>query len=307
MGLAVLVGVGTTSVGAVAWAADPPCEGVLVVADPGLDVAWTDALEHLRDILPPLRNAACPAMTLQLEVSAGGGTLLVATADQRRAERALRSPSEVGATALGLVASIPLEDARPPAGLEAMAPPPVLAPQPLARPPLPAETVHVWLGLAAGLRMGGEVGVPMLDFEGRGDVFYRDWFASLAVRYGFSVGPDLDDYQYEETVGSAGLGRRFTTGRGALDVSVAPGVAVMALQWKQDDPDPKSGSATELRVGSAARWSGPIGTGNWRLALTADVDVAPARLARPISLGGSAPALPVWTLGIRLGATGEIL
>jgi hypothetical protein len=303
-----------------ARATEPVCEGVRLQGAPDLAPEWAAAVLQLRDQLPLVSASGCAAMTLSVDATpSGGARLLAMTADGRFAERAISRPVALAATALGLVASIPQEAPRDvpggapdvPSGARegaAVSSPHAEAP---AGPPsrATAPTAHgteVWVGFDAGLRAGGTVGLPMLDFEARADAFLASWLLSVSLRYAFAVGPDLDDYQYEEIVIAAGAGRRIPVGRGDLELSVLPALAIMNLQWNQDDPDPQSGAATVFRLGGAVRWSSPIG-GSWRLTMTADADVAPFNLAHPINLGSEAPSFPVWTAGLRLGACGEVL
>jgi hypothetical protein len=316
IGSVVLAFAGATAGGGrsgTARATEPACEGVRLQGAPDLAPEWAAALLQLRDQLPPVSESGCAAMTLSVNAtSSGGARLLAMTPDGRFAERAVSRPVALAATALGLVASIPQEAPRGAPGVrreEAAASPAHTE----APPGLPsraiAPTAHgteVWVGFNAGLRAGGTIGLPMLDFEARADALLASWLLNVSLRYAFAVGPDLDDYQYEETVIAAGGGRRISIGRGDLDLSILPAIAIMNLQWNQDDPDPESGGATVFRLGGAARWSSPIG-GSWRLTMTADADVAPFNLAHPINLGSEAPSFPVWTAGLRLGACGEVL
>jgi hypothetical protein len=315
IGSVVLAFTGTTAGGGrggTARAAEPVCEGVRLQGAPDLAPEWAAAVLRLRDQLPSVSESGCAAMTLSVNATpSGGARLLAMTADGRFAERAISRPVTLAATALGLVASIPQEAPRSAPGVrreEAAAPAHAEAPSGLpSRATEPtAHGTEVWVGFDAGLRAGGTIGLPMLDFGARADALLASWLLTVSLRYAFGVGPDLDDYQYEEVAIAAGPGRRISVGRGDLDLSVLPALAIMSLQWNQDDPDPESGSATVFRLGGAARWSSPIG-GSWRLTMTADADVAPFNLAHPVNLGSGAPSFPVWTAGLRLGACGEVL
>jgi hypothetical protein len=304
------VGAGAAHVG-LARAADSTCAGVRILTPPSLPLEWAEALSSLGEKVPTASNARCAAITLSLDANAAGVVRLEAmAADGRYAERVVARPAALAATALGLVASIPPEESPPRSPAPEAAPASTSAlPRISSAPEQPASARsgdHLSLGASAGLRFGGAFSLPMLDFEGRADLFRDRWLLSPFVRYGFSVGPDLDDYQYEELVTGAGLGRRFAAGHGALDVSIVPALALMWLQWDQDDPRPRSGGGQELRVGAAVRWSSPIG-GVWSLTLTADADVAPFELQSPIQLGSDAPALPAWTAGLRMGTSGAVL
>jgi hypothetical protein len=148
----------------------------------------------------------------------------------------------------------------------------------------------------------------MLDFEARADVLVTRWLLSLTLRYAPSLEIGDSDLLYEEIVIGVGAGRRLPLGRGALDVSFVPALATMNMQWDNDgdDPHPGSGGTSSLRLGLSARWSTPI-TDSWRFTVTSDADVAPSGLERSASLGTGAPSLPIWTAGLRLGASGALL
>jgi hypothetical protein len=279
------------------------CEPVHLYAPDVLPADWSAAVSALRDQLATA-DTDCAVIALRLEAASQGAKLVAVTREGRYGERVVPVPSVLAATAFGLLASIPPEEPRetPP-----IVPKPPPAEGATAHPPPQAERdVHAWLALAAGLRAGAGAALPMIDFEGRADAVLGPWLFALSARYGFSVGPDLDDYQYEETVITLGAGRRIAIGRGALDLTVSPEIALMGLQWDQDDPDPRSGTASAFRVGVAARWSSPL-AGVWRFTMTADADAAPTEVGHPIELGPGVVALPTWTVGVRLGACTEVL
>ncbi len=289
-----------------------PCEAIRVYGAPDLAREWADGVsrtqEHLADT-----DAGCVVATLLVEPGPHGARLVAIARDGRYAERTVSRPSALEATALGLLASIPRE--APPGPSRLSSPAPLRTPEQIVPPPVTrtasapdGREPRVWLGVDAGLRLGGLVGFPMLDFEGHADAVLGSWLLTLSLRYAFAVGPDLDDYQYEESAIGLAAGRRFRVGRDAFDLAVGPAFAFMQLQWDQDSDDAvhRSGSASALRIGAQARWSVPTG-GGWRFAVTADADVAPADVGHPIELGPDALALPVWTVGLRLGASGEIL
>ena len=146
----------------------------------------------------------------------------------------------------------------------------------------------------------------MLDFEARADALVTAWLLTLSLRYAPSLGPDNSDFTYEEAEFALGAGRRISLGRSALDLSILPGLATINLEWNQDEPVSQSGGITVLRLGLAARWSTAV-SDHWRFTITADADLTPTELAHPTPLGPGAPAIPAWTGGLRLGASGEVL
>ena len=308
--------------GRVALAASPPCAGVRLRGAPDLAPEWADAVRELGAQLPPVAESGCAALTLAIEPAADHGARLAAmAADGRYAERTVLRPSALAATALGLVASIPGEiagEADAEGGKGAAAPgrsestatlPPSSGGASAAAPPpaIPeAKHVELWLGIAAGVRIGESTPVEMLDFEARADAVVMRWLLTLSLRYAPSIGPDNSDSTYEEVEFALGAGRRIPIGRGALDLSILPGLATMNMQWDGDDPTPRSGGSSAFRLGISARWSTPLND-SWRFTITSDGDVTPAGLDHALRLGPDAPALPVWTAGLRLGASGALL
>jgi hypothetical protein len=295
-----------------------PCAGVRVHAAPDLTPEWAQALGELTAQLPPVADSSCPALTLSVEPDPVEGVRVAAmAADGRYAERTVPSASGLAATVLGLVASIPGElageepDAGKPSGepvVVGTAGPPRGASADASIVVAPAEPprhVELWLGLAVGGRIGESNTVEMFDFEARADAVVNRWVLSLSLRYAPSIGPDNSDSTYEEVVFALGAGRRIPIGRGAVDLSVLPGLATMNMQWNEDDINPQSGGSSAFRIGLSARWSAPISE-FWRFTVTADGDVTPAGLDHVQRLGPNAPALPTWTAGLRVGASGAL-
>jgi hypothetical protein len=317
IGSVVLAFAGTNVGGRIApaLAAEPACAGVRVRGAPDLAPAWADAVHDLVVQLPPVDASACAAVTLSVDPEPGGGARLAAmAADGRYAERTLGRPAALAATALGLLASIPgdpsgaapagaRDQPSPSPGGQIVASPPS---KPSAASTAPVAHAEVWLGMAVGARVEGPNVLEMPDFEARADVFLARWVLTLSLRYAPSIEIGDSDYLYEETVLAVGAGRRIGLGRSALDVSFLPALAAMSAQWNDDDPDAQSGATTTLRLDLSARWSTPM-SDSWRFTITSDADIAPTRLGHDTPLGVGAPALPVWTAGLRLGASGELL
>ncbi|MGO8996542.1 MAG: hypothetical protein ACLQVI_24785 [Polyangiaceae bacterium] len=315
MGSIVLAFAGANALTGRVAAASPACDGVRVQGAPELAPEWADAVRELATQLPPVAESACPAVTLSVEPAPNGGARLAAMgADGRYAERTLTRPATLAATALGLVASIPQEprgeaDAGASRGDHVLP----IAPAPATPTPTPSATatpsrpVAVWFGFSVGARLGEPTPVEMLDFEGRADAIVASWLLTLSFRYAPSLEVNNSDFLYEEIVIGIGAGRRIRLGRGALDVSILPALATMNLQWNDDDPSPASGGSSAFRLGLSARWSTPI-TDSWHFTITSDADVAPSALDHsPPRLGVGAPALPVWTAGLRFGVSGVLL
>ena len=289
------------------------CTGVRIHAADDVGGAWASAVEQLKQQVPAAGPSDCAGVTVSIEPGPSGEAHLAAMAwDGRFTERNVQRPADLAATVLGLIASIPAEGTtadpeQGPASQPSLAlspPEPTLAPAPAAPPATPP--VRLLLGLGAGIRFTAPSPMELLDFEARGDVIVRDWIVSLSLRYAPSIGPDNSDTTYEELVAGLGVGRRFHLGAESLDVSVLPTVAVMNMQWDEDDPDAKSDGTAEFRLALHLRWAAPINR-FWQLTITADTDLTPAGLDHVERLGPTAPALPAWTGGVRIGGTGLLL
>ena len=303
-------------------AAAPPCTGVRVHGALDLAPEWTTAVRELVSELPPVEEGGCAAVTLSIEPAPERAARLSAmAADGRYAERTLLRPSALAATALGLVASIPPESAgdagagpgetpsvhgEAPSGPAPGAPPsPPASTTPAAAAELPKH-VELWLGISSGVRIGESTPVQMFDFEARADAVVTRWLLTLSLRYAPSFGPDNSDFTYEEVELALGAGRRIPLGRGALDLSVLPGLVTMNMQWDEDTSTPRSGGSSAFRLGLSGRWSTPV-SDTWRFTVTVDGDVTPAGLDHALRPGIDAPELPAWTAGLRVGASGALL
>jgi hypothetical protein len=103
--------------------ADEPCATVQAARD--LPPPWADAVKELERQLAQVPASECQRQTLSIELGEGGARVLAVASDGRRAERTVRKPAALTATALGLVMSIPPEGS---AGLAAPLPAPSAAP-----------------------------------------------------------------------------------------------------------------------------------------------------------------------------------
>jgi hypothetical protein len=148
--------------------------------------------------------------------------------------------------------------------------------------------------------------MEILDFEGTVDVRVESWLLCALFRFGIGAAGDGDDAtNYSEINIGLGAGRTFALGSTALDAVFVPSVATMRFD-DQDEAGGQSGSLSELRLGGRIRWSLPMSS-SWRLTLTGDTEVAPQGLDHPVRTYPHLPALPAWTAGMRIGASGRLL
>ena len=303
--------------------AEEPC--ARVVAADGLGPAWTAAVVELRRQIALLPAADCQPMTLTLvpllplERTEGGVRVVAVATDGRRAERSVRHPESLLATALGLLMAIPTDVASPP---PPPAPPVVpTPPRPAdAPPPAPASarpTLGAWVGLASGVRLADPTGVTVLDVEARADLLLGPWLAMMTIRSAVASclgrqGVDCDVYN-DVSVG-LGAGRRLRAGAAAVDVALEPSVVWMRMEYDGGaggEAHSGQGDEVTLRVDASARLSVPLGP-SWALTLTVDAGLAPSLLASPTRItlpagAGDVPAFPAWTGGVRVGASGALL
>jgi hypothetical protein len=303
----------------------------VAVTSKSLSPSWSEAVAELKDQIARLTSSECEPMILSLEPFDRGLRIVAAAPDGRRAERTVRRPEALVATALGLVMAIPApedtQDAPPPITPVPPSPtPPETPPSPTRRmtaaPARVAPTqVGVWAGLSAGLRLTAPTDATVLDVEARGDVLFERWLLLATIRSAVvsctgTQGLDCD--VYTDVSAGLGVGRRFRAGPAEVDVALEPSVVVMHMEY-----DPVGGSEAQawtgtlatLRADLSARLALPLGK-SWALTVTADGGLAPTILASPTRLqppagstptAGQPPPFPAWTGGLRLGASGVLL
>ena len=250
-----------------AASAEEGCVRLKAPAD--LSPAWADALRDLSAQLAGLAPTECRPVTLRV-VPAEGGMRIVAEADDgRRAERSVVQPSLLVPIALGLVISIPPEEAAavsPPESVNPAPPPPVVVPVPsrtASRPNVAsaprdagasAHAVSFWLGVALGARFGVPSSVSMVDIEARADLRIDRLllFTSFQnVPIGLVASQGLDGDAYRESSVAFGVGRSFPFGSWVLDLALAPSLVTMRMGL--DAPVHARANDVELRVGASAR------------------------------------------------------
>ena len=298
---------------ALAKAEDAQCTSVRVVEAAELTASWRVAVGALREELAALRE--CLPSTLSIAAVPGGARLTLTTPDGRRAERFVTSPGALGAVAIGLVASIPV-DVRP-SVLDAGAPderpegPTALSGtsgvQKTAEVPTPlaARPVRVEAGATAGIRLGMPTRVLVPDIELRADVLVEGWFLLAAVRYAplgvRFASPSIPGYVYDEVEVAIGAGRRFGRPPLVLDVAIATSLAVMTEEG--DIPDGTGGTTSGARIAANARLL--FGRSRARVAASLYTELAPIGGAPTVD--PALPTLPTWTVGFGLGIVGDVL
>jgi len=317
--------------GAVARA-DAPCARVQVSAE--LPAAWSEAVRELERQIALLPASDCQPTSLVIEPADAGARLVATATDGRRAERTVRHPESLVATALGLVMAIPALPAPTPASSSAPAPAASAATHPsasVAPPPAPpavvplaaAEATTHPLALYVGVDAGGRVAEPtsiaMIDIGLHGDLLLSHWLVTAAFRgtiLGLVNAQGLDNDAYRQVAFGLGVGRRFNAGEAAFDVILEPTVVAMQMEYDYSATVETQGSDVEMSVNALVRMALPISK-SWALTLTLENDLlpgnlqsTPARLSRPSSAPvGSVDAAPFpsWQGALRFGAMGALL
>jgi hypothetical protein len=313
--LAVAVSVGLAIVaGARGAHAVEPC--ARLDAPPDLPLQWRDAEQDLAAQLSSPPPAPCTPITLSIESIDGAVRVVAQAADGRRAVRNVGDPSLLVSTALGLVISIPPDEApravsplfssNPPAVTVSVARPAALAASPVASAGAPSRVVSLWLGVALGARYGVPSSVRMAAVEASADLRIDRLLLFVSFEsapIGFVAGQGSDGDAYRESSVAFGVGRSFPLASCTLDLSVAPSLVTMRLG--RDVPTPARASDVDLRIGALVRLNVPLSPA-WRLTFTADMDVIPDGLRSAVRTD-PLPAFPAWTTGLRAGVSGAVL
>ena len=311
--LAVAGGLGSALTGPGALCAPDACSGVRLDAPTDLAPRWAEAARDAQRVLANASGLDCAGIEVSVSsvlVDALGAEevrVSATTVDGRRAERVVRRPSALSPTIVGLIASIPEDSpgAPPVRQVPAEGAPSPRTAEATGRP-TPPVPMSVWAGLASGGRVSQPYLLEMVEFEGSADVRLQAWILCALFRFGLGAGGDDDDATtYSETDIGLGAGRVFPLGATTIDVVFVPSLATMRFD-DRDEPGGPGGSLSEFRLGARLRWSVPV-SASWRLTLTTDSEIAPQGLAHPVHTEPLLPALPAWTGGMRIGASGRLL
>jgi hypothetical protein len=273
---------------------------------------WREAIDELRARLAH-DAAGCTPTSLSIVVTEPQARIVATTADGRTTERTVHRPDALVATALGLTASIPPDEPRPPAPTTSH------APTPRETPP-PAPALGLSMGLSAGVRLTAPTAATALDLEARADFEVGSWLVLATVRAApvSCLGlQGLDCDAYSDVGGGIGLGRKFRAGATALDLAFEPLVLAMHMEYDADNEDEDlsvEGTEVALFLDLSGRLDVPLGHG-WALTVTVDGAVAPTVVAKPLQLplpsGASSSdrllPFPAWMGGVRVGAMGTLL
>ncbi|MGH7297595.1 MAG: hypothetical protein ACRELB_21840 [Polyangiaceae bacterium] len=306
-----------------ALAEGPTCGEVAVEVDPAVEARWPQMPRRIREAFEAHHDFdRCARITV---ASSGDAIELdVSLPDGRSARRSILRPTDVipALEALLIVPEIPrahvegIAPAPPGDGVESPADTPLPTPSP--RPtlaiapareattpavPPPSRSVGIELSVYTGTRVGdgrASIGLGALSF-----LDFSGWLVGIAVR--------ADHY---ETLGGAPSahalepavlgGRRIRLGTMALDLVGGPALALGGQSTYETvspagDRTSASASNTVPRLLAEARlaFSAPS-TAHAFVAVDGDFGAA---ITHDASLLPDVPRLPVWTLGLALGAT----
>ena len=288
-------------------AADEAVCAVDVVAAQTLSPSWMDAVAALRVDLAKLARAECVVGTLTVDPTPSGARVVLHTVDGREAAREVARPSALEAMSYGLVVTpvsspVATSTAPPPATTTAAARPPTPAVE-----RQPSTRFGLDVSLDGGVRIAFPTSIAMPDFAFRADVRANDWIVTATVRVAptaAQLNAFVAGYAYNETSLALGVGRRFRIASTSLDLTAQAALVLMSEDG--DAPVEEGGAPSELRVGACVRWL-LFAKSRIRPNITLEGEIAPTALATPLRVGADLPPLPTWTLGLRVGITGELL
>lgn len=332
VGLPVLAGMFAGVIVRPAFAADPSCTAVTLEATASVTTRWPGLLNEVREAFEE-RDDIDRCAQVALTARGTSVTVEVFLPDGRSAVRPVSRRQDVVPTleALLLLPESAAET-QPPAALDAAAPtslppnspstppessvpgPPVLPSVRAARdragssPERPARRLGIELSVLTGARIGdgqsavGLGALPLLDLSG-----WLLGFEGRADRYEPLPSGPMDGAALELAVLG---GRRFPFGNVALDLIVGGAVAIEEMR---SDTSSQSSTAGTTVTEPASKSSSTVP----RLLIGARVDFGALSILRTFAgidgelssaraLGPDvpgAPRLPLWTLGIALGAT----
>lgn len=306
-----------------AFAEAPSCAAIAIEADTAVRTRWPGLLDRVREAVGG-RDDVDPCSTVALTLREGAIGVEVALPDGRSARRSVPRSEDV-LPVLEALLIVPEAHREPPgSSIPAVSPatapstasasgPPDAAPARPASAPEPAREasalmplqrpghLRIELSAATGVRVGdGQAGVGLgvlsfLDLSG-----WLLGFAGRVDRYRVLAGPDSSGALELALLG----GRRVWLRTMALDLAAGPAIALggTTTYSSQSNGNEVSGSATntvprlllEVRLAFSA-----LSTVHTFVGL--DGDFGPARSPDAGLL--NAPRLPVWTLGLALGAT----
>jgi hypothetical protein len=327
--------------GAVARA-DAPCARVQV--SPELPAVWSEAVRELERQIALLPASDCQPTSLVIEPADAGARLVATATDGRRAERTVRHPESLVATALGLVMAIPALPASAPAPtssspvvIPATAPPPAASVRPapsasspagslavpvVAAAPSAEATTHplaLYVGVDAGGRVAQPTSIAMIDVGLHSDLLLSHWLLTVAIRntpLGLVGAQGLDRDAFRQVTFGLGFGRRFVAGEAAFDVILEPTIVAMQMEYDYSATVESQGNDVEMSVNGLVRMALPVGK-SWALTLTLENDVipgnlssVPAHLSRPSDAPAgevNPPPFPSWQGALRFGVMGALL
>jgi hypothetical protein len=281
---------------------------------------WRAAIERLARDVQDDPEIDCSGIAIAITATPERAQLEATALDGRRARRTASIPGELGAVALGLMASIPADASPPPGGPTDRNEPPSSGGPSDDRnrsdrgefaAPIPTHVVEMperftspfasapTLGFTFGTRLGLPTGVLSTEVELRGDMRLGRWVVALSGRTA-PFGSPLSgvDSEYTEVSFGALAGRWFSLGDGVLTLIAGPRIGTII-----DETDSATTSRRDVWLQAAARYVAPLGE-RWRPAVGLELETAPTRI---FASATSLAAFPSWSASMRFGVVGSIL
>jgi hypothetical protein len=303
-----------------AAAADEPCEPVRALAEPAASTEpWRRALEELVTATRrPGQPWSCPGGTVELALGPEGAALIVHDRQGRGVRRPVEAPSDLAPVGKALLAapSLALSLREPPAPPP---PPPVASPGPAPvappldsapPPPPPPRDPRILLNALVGSRVSGPSRVVWGSVRIAATVPIDRWGIGLWARYElpFAVeGPLPTEFSMDAAdVGLSATRILYSSPSLALRATVDPALSLVMMESGDENVgDHPEGASVGFRLGAGldALWTfGKIFRGVARL----DGEVAPAGFGGAIRIAETLPAVPVYMIGVSLGAEAVI-
>lgn len=282
----------------------PSCGSPQVTVEGVLDERWIEPLTRLCE---RLANGADVDRSARLRVvTAGSDVIIEATlSDGRTTLRRVRSPDDLQLTVEALT-TVPqvIKPISLPAAPVARDP----ARAPVATRSLSPVADH--LTLEGGGAIFGRVELAptyaTLGAEGYAGLRFARSYIGLTLRWDAAETPTgAGPPSFEmETFGAGVLFARRLPLSAELALDVGP-TALLLLQTQSSQVDSTETVDTEadLRLGLLTR--AVVGQSAWRWTFSVEAEVSPPRLRRHVDSVPGFPALPIWTLGLGLGALWE--
>jgi hypothetical protein len=286
---------------------------------------WEPALRQLCDELANLQDVD-PTARLELTPTDDEVRVEVTLSDGRRAVRHVRRPETLFSTVEALMVTVPRDAEPPPQAvaappsastlsdsttrlpgpqpLAASIPPPPMAATPRVREPATAAVSTFELGALLTGRISGAPTYLGTGFAIHASVLVPAWLLGVVLRWDLleTLANGAPPGFEMETVGAGFLLAHGVFEERDLTLRIGGSAQLLATTQSMENGNNETNiSGIDLRLGILTQWL--IGTAPLRWTVTLDSELSPGRIRRTMKLY---EPLPVWSLGLGVGATWEL-